>query len=185
MLDFGDKLVISDVSQRLLHGFTMWRWGKLVNVAPQNADVMVLLAEYYAAEGVLVFLEEPGWSGRRSLEDRLPGPPKVATSPVFLADSESSLTMDLGELEALQTDELLDPPGPDADMDTDTEELQDLPTEVVGLDDLSTEVLNIADIPDVGEFMDPATEAVAINHPVDLDTEVIDLHALKKAAEEE
>lgn len=74
VLDFGDKAMIADVSQRLQHGFTMWRWGRLVTVPPRDPEMLQLLAEAYAGDNVLVFVEEPNWGGRASLEDRLPGP---------------------------------------------------------------------------------------------------------------
>ena len=64
VLDFGDRRVIEDASQRLLHGFTMWRHGRLVNAGPQDPEMIQLLADFYAAEGLLVFLEEPNWSFR-------------------------------------------------------------------------------------------------------------------------
>ena len=59
VLDYGDARVIDDVSQKLLKGFTMWRRGKLVQAVPNSANMLFLLADYYAQEGVLVFLEEP------------------------------------------------------------------------------------------------------------------------------
>lgn len=59
VLDYGDTRVIEDVSQKLLKGFTMWRRGKLVQASPNSPDMLFLLADYYAQEGVLVFLEEP------------------------------------------------------------------------------------------------------------------------------
>ena len=64
VLDFGDQRIIDDVQQRLLHGFTMWRFGQLLTVAPQDREMVPLLAEFYAGEGLLVTLEEPTWVGR-------------------------------------------------------------------------------------------------------------------------
>ncbi len=64
VLDFGDEKVIEDASQRLRHGFTMWRHGRLITATPGDPHMLALLAEYYAGEGALVFLEEPTWSQR-------------------------------------------------------------------------------------------------------------------------
>lgn len=71
VLDFGDDRIIEDVGQRLRHGFTMWRFGRLVTAAPTDPDFVQCLAEFYAGEGLLVFLEEPSWIGREL-------PPEVA-----------------------------------------------------------------------------------------------------------
>ncbi|MCO4743366.1 MAG: hypothetical protein KC912_01170 [Proteobacteria bacterium] len=64
VLDFGDERIIDDVGQRLHHGFTMWRFGRLVTAAPGDPDLLLLLSEFYSGEGLLVFLDEPGWIGR-------------------------------------------------------------------------------------------------------------------------
>ena len=83
VLDFGDRRIIEDIQQRLLHGFTMWRFGKLVTAAPRDVDMVSLLAEFYAGEGLLVALEEPTWVGR-----------EVAPKPVPRV-TEASLLPDL------------------------------------------------------------------------------------------
>ncbi len=59
VLDFGDDRIIDDLSQHLQHGFTLWRFGQLVITSPDDANFMALLAEFYAKEGLLVFLEDP------------------------------------------------------------------------------------------------------------------------------
>lgn len=64
VLDFGDQRIIEDASQRLLHGFTMWRYGRLVTAPPGDPEMMHLLADFYAGEGLLVFLDEPNWAFR-------------------------------------------------------------------------------------------------------------------------
>lgn len=64
VLDFGDARIIEDAGQRLRHGFTMWRFGRLVTAAPTDPDFIQCLAEFYSGEGLLVFLEEPAWAGR-------------------------------------------------------------------------------------------------------------------------
>ena len=83
VLDFGDRRVIDDVSQRLLKGFTMWRMGPLVTAVPQQSEMLQLLAEFYAREGLLVAFEEPNWprdeGAEVSAEDDLEPPPPTAT----------------------------------------------------------------------------------------------------------
>jgi hypothetical protein len=59
VLDFGDRRVIEDASKRIQHGFTLWLHGKLISAVPQTEELIVLLAEHYAREGLLVFLEDP------------------------------------------------------------------------------------------------------------------------------
>ncbi len=59
VLDFGDNRIIDDLAQHLQHGFTLWRFGQLVITSPDDDNFMVLLAEFYAKEGLLVFLEDP------------------------------------------------------------------------------------------------------------------------------
>lgn len=78
VLDFGDRRIIEDATQRLQHGFTMWRYGKLVAANPNDPELMMLLAEFYASEGLLVTVEEPTWTGRdrsENLDARLPPNP--------------------------------------------------------------------------------------------------------------
>jgi hypothetical protein len=116
VLDFGDKRIIDDAQQRLLHGFTMWRYGELVTAVPQAPDMVPLLAEFYIGEGLLVALEEPTWSGRdHTLDERIPVP-----------------EIDL---------DLMAPPHQPprlsiVQMPSDLDEA-DVPTEVVALDDLT------------------------------------------------
>jgi hypothetical protein len=66
VLDFGDRRVMADLVQRISRGFTMIRAGRLVHVHPEDEDLVPQLAAFYAAEGALVFLEEPTWRGRPS-----------------------------------------------------------------------------------------------------------------------
>lgn len=112
VLDFGDRRIIDDASQRLLHGFTMWRHGKLETIAPQATDLLQCLADFYAHEGLLVFLEEPTWGGRdHSLEDRLPGPVPGGVPEEDLPDDRTDLVSldDLPDLDGLiETTELTD-----------------------------------------------------------------------------
>jgi hypothetical protein len=77
VLDLGERHLIDDAQQRILHGFTMWRYGQLINCHPQDADFLMYLADYYAHEGALVFFEEPNWEGRgkASEADQLDAPP--------------------------------------------------------------------------------------------------------------
>lgn len=134
VLDFGDERVIADLTQRLLHGFTMWRHGKLENVASQSADLMPLLADYYCNEGMLVFLEELTWPGRdHSLEDRLPGPESVI-EPVRGSPGTED-TVDLSTDEALS---------------------EETSTEVVDISDTTQVVIDLEDY----EAEDEPTELV-------------------------
>jgi hypothetical protein len=100
VLDFGDRRIIEDASQRLLHGFTMWRHGRLISAPPQDPDMMPLLAEYYAGEGLLVFLEEPNWSFRDgSMPEEPAGGYYTDDLPEF--DDRTELSDDLTELAEL------------------------------------------------------------------------------------
>jgi hypothetical protein len=83
VLDFGDRRIIDDVQQRLLHGFTMWRFGQHMTVGPQDPDMVRLLAEFYAGEGLLVTLEEPTWAGRAPLPDAEVPPPVLGAPPAL------------------------------------------------------------------------------------------------------
>jgi hypothetical protein len=86
VLDFGDDRIIDDAHQKLLHGFTMWRFGELMTVTPQDPDVVALLADFYVGEGLLVAFEEPNWPGRKAPE---PEYGEIA--------SEDLLTEDIGD----------------------------------------------------------------------------------------
>lgn len=110
VLDFGDRRVIDDATQRIHRGFTVFRAGQLLRAAPRDTELLVMLADYYAAEGMLVSLEEPLWPNReRSLEDILADRTE---------DSLQEVTMDgLSRM---------------ADLD---EETQDQPTDVWGRDE--------------------------------------------------
>lgn len=89
VLDFGDRRIIDDVQQRLLHGFTMWRFGELISATPSEIEMLQNLAEFYAGEGLLVALEEPTWNGRDStLDERIPVP--AADRELFGAPASSS-----------------------------------------------------------------------------------------------
>jgi len=86
VLDFGYQRVIDDVSQRLLKGFTMWRMGTLVTAVPQQSEMLQLLAEFYAHEGLLVSYEEPNWPrdgvGDLPVEDDLEDDPATELVPI-------------------------------------------------------------------------------------------------------
>ncbi len=110
VLDFGDQRVIDDATQRIHRGFTVFRGGQLVKASPRDRDLLMLLADYYAGEGMLISLEEPLWPNR---EQSLEG---------LLAErsEESVAELTAGSLEML------------ADLDDET---QDLPTDVWGKDE--------------------------------------------------
>ncbi|MBT3224036.1 MAG: hypothetical protein HN348_33625, partial [Proteobacteria bacterium] len=94
VLDFGDRRVIDDATQRILHGFTMWRYGKLVSAVPQTPELVLTLADYYAREGLLVFLDEPMWSGRPTQQRADPWSGQVREVPEHSDEAE-----DLGDVD--------------------------------------------------------------------------------------
>ena len=79
VLDWGDPRFIDDAQQRLAHGFTMWQHGRLVTAHPSDADFLMLLAELYCSEGLLVELDEPMWAGRAVVA---PPPEELTDDPV-------------------------------------------------------------------------------------------------------
>lgn len=111
VLDFGDPGLIDDATQRIHRGFTVFRGGQLIKAAPRDKDLLVLLADYYAGEGLLVSLEEPLWAMRdRSLEDML----------ADRADEDSEAELSQSHLHFLGTVD---------------DETTDLPTDVWGRED--------------------------------------------------
>jgi hypothetical protein len=73
VLDYGDAAMVADASERVARGFSLWRDGKLETVPASSPELLPLLAEFYAQEGLLVALEEPSFTERpEPLEDRLP-----------------------------------------------------------------------------------------------------------------
>jgi len=104
VLDFGDRRIIEDAGQRLLHGFTMWRHGRLVSAPPGDSDLLALLADFYAGEGLLVFLEEPNWHARvEATWETDPQPPGPLTSLHDLGEQDDRTELadeeTLGELD--------------------------------------------------------------------------------------
>lgn len=134
VLDFGDKRIIDDVQQRLLHGFTMWRFGKLVSATPQDPDILQFVAEFYAGEGLLVAFEEPTWSGREQLlDERFPAPPT-----------------DLGVLGDFRPPEPTREAAPEPPAGPPLLDLPDLAD--LG-DDPSTELVDLEDLTDLGPHL--------------------------------
>ena len=80
VLDWGDPRFIDDAQQRLAHGFTMWQHGRLVTAHPSDTDFLMLLAELYCSEGLLVELDEPTWAGRAGVAP--PPPEELTDDPV-------------------------------------------------------------------------------------------------------
>ena len=70
VLDFGDREVISGIRRQLQHGFTVSLDGQAHTVAAHADDMLTSLARYHAAAGLLVFFEEPTWTGRQGTEPR-------------------------------------------------------------------------------------------------------------------
>lgn len=136
VLDYGDRRIIQDASQRLLKGFTLLRYGQVVTATPQDADLLSLLADCYAHEGLLVFVEEPTWPGRDySLEDRLPG---WRSGEPADAGPEPLRPLDPAPLGDLDEEDLPTEVAPEPDVDDLGPE--DLLTDDLGEEDLATEI---------------------------------------------
>jgi hypothetical protein len=120
VLDMGDRRIIDDAQQRILHGFTMWRYGQLLNAHPQDADFMRYLADYYSHEGLLVFFEEPNWEGR----GKAPEPDSAEAPPVPAAFALSDHVPVVPHKPSLSLEEEEDP-------------LEDAPTESAEIDGLT------------------------------------------------
>ncbi len=89
VLDYGDAAMVADASERVARGFSLWRDGKLETVSPSSPELLPLLAEFYAQEGLLVALEEPSFTERpEPLEDRLPSQQRDQTITEFREESE-------------------------------------------------------------------------------------------------
>ena len=167
VLDFGDRAMITDVSRRLQHGFSMWRYGELLEINPQQPEFMQLLADHYVSEGALVFFEEPGWSGREhELEDRVAEPTpepvsevsELAPSPELLAALDDSLedeSTELIELDDLPTvDEFMEPEIDPTDLPEPKLRGPDEVTEQSDLSSLRRKLANFYDPPIVTQSID-------------------------------
>ena len=69
VLDYGDPNTVADCSERVSRGFSLRREGLLVQIPPGADEMIPLLAEYYAQEGLLVMVDE---AGSASAADTLP-----------------------------------------------------------------------------------------------------------------
>jgi hypothetical protein len=146
VLDFGDRRIIDDVQQRLLKGFTMWRFGTLVQATPQDPELLFLLAEFYCGEGLLVAFEEPTWPGREAtLDERIPVP--AADRELFgtPADTLKTVTDDRIEDRSDSTEER-----PDSTELVELEEMTDLgkfleDTKSDAIEDAQTEFIDVED----------------------------------------
>lgn len=147
VLDFGDERLINDIGQRLAHGFSIWRHGRLLSAGPHDPELLKWLAEHYAGEGMLVFLEEPSWPSRsHSLEDRLPGPAMAEVHEVSAAEVDPQFALD-DETELIDEAALAALDAPDA------------PHLVPELSDAPTERFTLDDIPSVDDYL--LTEEIA------------------------
>ncbi len=125
MLDYGDPAIVSEASELALRGgFRVWVGGRLETAAPQDPQMIVLLAHHFATAGHLVFLDEPNFARRpETVEERLPSWLDPDESPDPTEDTDLLSTGDqpawahLGPV-PLATEDLL----PDLDED-------DVPTE--------------------------------------------------------
>lgn len=101
VLDYGDPAMVADATERVTRGFSLWRSGRLETVGPASPELLTLLAEFYAQEGLVVTLEEPpppGSSAPEPLEVGLPletssEPPEPSeeTELKVLAEEETEL----------------------------------------------------------------------------------------------
>ena len=177
VLDFGDRAMITDVSRRLQHGFSMWRYGELLEINPQQPEFMRLLADHYVSEGALVFFEEPGWSGREhSLEDRLPGPTAPASGDMSELSPSPALMAaldDLTEDESTELIELDDLPTVDEFMEPEIDPT-DLPEPKLRGPDENTEQTDLGRLRrQLAHFYDPPVASRSIDDDDDDDFVVI------------
>ena len=160
VLDIGDGRIIEDATQRLSKGFTMWRFGRLVTAAPTDADLFQLLAEFYAGEGLLVFLDEPTWAERGEITQ----PPSTA-QPLHVMD-EVTIADEVDDLDPvtewveLPTEIAPRPDRPAIVVDPALEALMDAPP---------LPVSEALDLPDLG-FEDTCTQELPrLDLDLDLD----------------
>ena len=110
VLDFGDPAVLSDASRRVLHGgFTVDWEGSVQSALPNTPALLRQLALYYAAQGVLVFVDEPDFP-RIAVPPSSPdlgpvplgdGPPTLLPDETWEGDSNTELRS-LADLRSLQ-----------------------------------------------------------------------------------
>ncbi|NCG21769.1 MAG: hypothetical protein GWP91_22360 [Rhodobacterales bacterium] len=155
VLDFGDRAVIDDATQRIHAGFTVFRGGQLVRAAPRAPNLLFLLADFYAGEGVLVSVEEPLYANRtHSLETRFAQRGDELTMVPGIEDTQDLPTDMWSKADAAQVNELVGNWRDRAVRETwspndpiDLEPLSPISTEALGLtDDAPTEVLLKSDL---------------------------------------
>ena len=87
VLDFGDPVLMADASRRVLHGGFAVEWqGRNETAQPGASALMRQLALFYAAQGGLVFVDEPDWPRAAPRTARSQPPPAVepiAAPPVL------------------------------------------------------------------------------------------------------
>lgn len=126
VLDYGDPQTIEDVSTRVLRGgFQALVRGQWETASPQSSDMVLLLAHYYAHKGMLVFLDEPSFTGRTdTVEERLPVVPNTSDATdetELLSNEDAEVRNRSAQLTSLSLEPLLLP---------DIEE-EDVPTELI------------------------------------------------------
>jgi hypothetical protein len=90
VLDFGDPVVVSDASRRVLHGGFGVPWEGSTEVAlPGHPALLRHLALHYAASGLLVCVDEPGHPRLGELSLSLAGSSDVEQTEI-LSVSESA-----------------------------------------------------------------------------------------------
>lgn len=94
VLDYGEPAVVADASRRVLHGGFGVQFGDLHETAsPGHASMLRLLALHYAAEGLLVAVEEPDWP-RTALPAPEDPPRRAGDGPPTLMPDEPTDTGD-------------------------------------------------------------------------------------------
>lgn len=138
VLDYGDPLVVAEVSERALRGgFRVWVGGRWETAAPQDPHMLTLLAHAYAAEGYLVFLDQPDHPGRPdTVEERLPDwidpndMPTGSTELTLETTEDTDLLTEDSAMARMQSAQLGPVPLATVDRLPDLDE-EDVPTEQV------------------------------------------------------
>ncbi|MEZ4237542.1 MAG: hypothetical protein R3F59_15630 [Myxococcota bacterium] len=94
VLDFGDPVVLRDASRRALHaGFTVEWQGHQQTATPSHPHLLRHLALHYAAQGLLVFVDEPDYPRAAPValslaEEAVPRPVPLSLNPATLLPDE-------------------------------------------------------------------------------------------------
>lgn len=113
VLDHGDPAMVAEAAQLVLHGGFQVTWQGIVDTAvPRTPQFLQRLALHWAAQGLLVAVDEPDWPRRGGVD-----PEDVPDRADVGGGGPLPLSANLDLLESLTLD---DPVGP-GDLDADTE----------------------------------------------------------------